>query len=81
MFPDGELKVYLTASAKARADRRASETQGADTGAVAADSRRRDDADCTREASPLVEAEGAVVVATSDLTVDQAADVIEEMLG
>ena len=64
-----------------RADRRASETQGADTGAVAADIRRRDDADSTREASPLVEAAGAVVVDTSDLTVDQAADAIEEMLG
>ncbi len=38
-------------------------------------------ADSTREASPLVEAAGAVVVDTSDLTVDQAADVIEEMLG
>ena len=81
VFPDAELKVYLTASAKVRADRRASETQGADTGAVAADIRRRDDADSTREASPLVEAAGAVVVDTSDLTVDQAADVIEEMLG
>ena len=74
VFPDAELKVYLTASAEVRADRRASETHGADTGAGAA-------ADSSREASPLVEAAGAVVVDTSDLTVDQAADVIEEMLG
>ena len=81
VFPDAELKIYLTASPEVRADRRASETQGADTGAVAADIRRRDDADSTREASPLVEAAGAVVVDTSGLTVDQAADVIEEMLG
>ena len=81
VFPDAELKIYLTASPEVRADRRASETQGADTGAVAADIRRRDDADFTREASPLVEAAGAVVVDTSGLTVDQAADVIEEMLG
>ena len=79
--PGAELKVYLSASAEVRAGRRASEPQGADTGAVAADIRRRDDADSTREASPLVEAAGAVVVDTSDLTVDQAADVIEEMLG
>ena len=48
---------------------------------VAAEIRRRDEADTNRAASPLVTADGARVLDTSELTVDGAVDAIVEMLG
>jgi len=81
VFPDAELKVYLTASAEVRARRRAAEFPGMDIDRVADEIRRRDDADSSRAASPLVTADGARVLDTSVLTVDEAVDAIVEMLG
>lgn len=80
VFPDAELKVYLTASPEVRARRRAAEVPGLDVDAVAADIRRRDDADSSRTTSPLVAADGARVLDTSELTVDGAVDAIVGML-
>ena len=80
VFPDAELKVYLTASPEVRARRRAAEVPGLDVDAVAADIRRRDDADSSRTTSPLVTADGARVLDTSELTVDGAVDAIVGML-
>jgi cytidylate kinase len=76
VFPDADLKVFLTASAEERARRRAQETE-ADERAIAADLVRRDRHDSTRAASPLVAAEGAVVVDTTDMTIDE---VVERLL-
>ncbi len=81
VFPDAELKVYLTASPEVRAQRRASEVSELDLDEVAAEIRRRDDADSNRTASPLVRADGALVLDTSELTVDGVVGVIVEMLG
>ena len=80
VFPDAEVKVYLTASPEVRARRRAAEVPGLDADAVAADIRRRDEADSSRTASPLVTADGARVLDTSELTVDGVVDVIVGML-
>lgn len=80
VFPDAELKVYLTASDEVRARRRAAERAGADTEAVAAAIARRDRLDATRAASPLVVPEGAVVIDTTDRTVADVADAIVGML-
>ena len=80
VFPDAEVKVYLTASPEVRARRRAAEVPGLDIDAVAADIRRRDEADSSRTASPLVTADGARVLDTSELTVDGVVDAIVEML-
>ena len=80
VFPDAEVKVYLTASPEVRARRRAAEVPGLDVDAVAADIRRRDEADSSRTASPLVTADGAQVLDTSELTVDGVVDAIVEML-
>lgn len=80
VFPDAELKVYLTASPEVRARRRAAEAPGVDVDSVAADIRRRDEADSSRAASPLVTADGARILDTSDLTVDGVVDAIVGML-
>ena len=80
VFPEAELKVHLIASPEVRAQRRAAETPGLDVVAVAADIRRRDVADSSRAASPLVEASGAEVIDTSDLAIPEIVDAIVGLL-
>src|SRR5690349_8840834 len=70
--PDATLKVYLVADAEVRAQRRAAEHGDA----VADDMRRRDKADSTREASPLMRADDAVEIDTTDLSIDEVVDVV-----
>lgn len=62
VFPDALLKVYLTASLAERARRRDDESEASVS--------RRDDADSTRDASPLRVAEGAIVLDTTEHTVE-----------
>ncbi len=71
VFPDAKLKVYLTASPEVRAERRSKEVTDLDYATVAADIARRDAADQGRDDSPLAQAEGALVVDTSDRDVDE----------
>ena len=71
VFPDAKLKVYLTASPEVRAERRSKEVTDLDYATVAADIARRDAADQGRDDSPLAEAEGALVVDTSDRAIDE----------
>ena len=68
--PDAEVKVFLTASPKERARRRAAEL-GGDPGTVLADQTLRDERDRTRAHSPLEAAPGAVELDTTGLDVDQ----------
>jgi cytidylate kinase len=70
VVPGAALKVFLTASAQARASRRAAEL-GADVTAVLAEQALRDERDAGRAHSPLRAALGAVVLDTTDLTVDE----------
>ncbi len=77
VFPDAELKLYLTASAEARAGRRAQEVRDLDYETVAADLARRDSYDQDRADSPLVEAADAVTVDTTGRSVDE---VVAEVL-
>lgn len=69
--PDAELKVYLTASADARAQRRSRQDLAAGRTATVeetlADVQRRDDYDSSRAVSPLRKAEDAVELDTTDL--------------
>jgi cytidylate kinase len=69
VFPDATVKVYLTASLEERSRRRGEE--GIDSIA------RRDEADSTRKASPLLRSSDAVEIDTTGLTIDQ---VVEEVL-
>ncbi|MBH0781167.1 (d)CMP kinase [Nocardia bovistercoris] len=78
VLPDADAKIYLTASAEARAHRRnqqnITEGRGDDYAAVLADVQRRDTLDSTRKVSPLRPAEDAALVDTSELTKDEVID-------
>lgn len=76
VFPDALLKVYLTASPEVRAARRAAEMGESDNGAVERALVERETADSNREHSPLVTADGAVTVDSSDLSIDEVVELI-----
>jgi CMP/dCMP kinase len=78
VFPDAELKVYLTASPDERAARRAQEVTDLSYETVAAEIARRDAFDQGREHNPLVEAPDAILVDTTGKSIE---DVIDEVLG
>jgi CMP/dCMP kinase len=75
VFPGAEVKVFLTASVDERARRRHAEIVGrgedVDLRDIRDDVARRDLADSSRAASPLVVADGAVVVDTTGMGVDE----------
>ncbi|MFR9752527.1 (d)CMP kinase [Nocardia sp. 004] len=78
VLPAADAKIYLTASAEARAHRRnqqnIAEGRGDDYAGVLADVQRRDNLDSTRTVSPLRPAVDAVRVDTSDLGMDEVID-------
>jgi cytidylate kinase len=71
VFPDATLKVFLTARADVRAERRSQEVTDLDYETVAADLARRDTLDEGREDSPLAQADDALVLDTSGLSIDE----------
>ena len=81
VLPDAEVKIYMDASAKARAERRYKEyiSQGiqADCETIYQDIVARDYQDSHREISPLVQAKDAIRIDTSNLTIDE---VVKEVL-
>ncbi|GAB3262263.1 (d)CMP kinase [Nocardioides dilutus] len=80
VWPDAAVKIYLSADAAARAHRRALEEGGSDVDATRESLLARDKIDSGRAVSPLVLAEGAVHLDTTDLTLDQAIDRIVRMV-
>lgn len=76
IFPDAVLKVFLTATASARAERRYKQLIAKGISAklsdLLQDLQERDARDSSRGAAPLVIAGGAKVLETSDLSIDQA---------
>ena len=70
VFPDATLKVFLTASEQERARRRNADEDAADLA-------RRDRLDSTRAASPLAAAEDALVIDSTDRSVE---DIVDEIL-
>lgn len=79
VFPDADVKVYLTADDRERASRRSKEMLDLQYDQVAADIARRDHADSTRAASPLSVAPDAVVLDTTGLGVDAVVSTVLEM--
>jgi cytidylate kinase len=81
IFPNAQLKVFLTASVAARAERRYKQLidKGfpANMDDLLADLQARDDRDTGRAVAPLVPAEGAHILDTSSMTAEQA---VEEVL-
>ncbi|MGJ5896119.1 (d)CMP kinase [Streptomyces niveiscabiei] len=72
VLPDADLKIFLTASAEARAARRSGELgQGTDVAATREALIKRDTADSSRKTSPLAKADDAVEVDTTELTLTQ----------
>jgi len=76
VFPEADLKVYLTADPEVRAQRRSQEVTDLDYETVAADLARRDALDQGRDSSPLVEAADAFLLDTTGLSVEEIVDVI-----
>lgn len=78
VLPDADTKIYLTASVEERARRRARELQEkgepCNIKAVEKDIEERDYRDMHRAQSPLVRVEDAVLVDSSDLTIDETID-------
>ncbi|MGF1599285.1 MAG: (d)CMP kinase [Acidimicrobiales bacterium] len=81
VFPRARLKIYLTASPRARAARRARDEHTADEAAVAADLRRRDRLDSERSADPLRPASDAFVLDTTDLSIDEVVERLVAAVG
>ncbi|MEU9793570.1 (d)CMP kinase [Streptomyces sparsogenes] len=74
VLPDADVKIFLTASAEARAARRSGELRGrdaADLAATQAALAKRDAADSGRKTSPLAKADDAIEVDTTELTLEQ----------
>ena len=75
VFPDAELKIFVTASAKVRAQRRYDELQQkgmpADFDEILKNVEERDYIDSHREVSPLRKAEDAILLDNSDMTIPQ----------
>jgi len=80
VWPDADVKVYLTARLEARAERRHKEIEELDYDSVAADMATRDAIDSSRDASPLTEAPGSVVIDTSDRSIDEVVAAVLELL-
>ena len=83
VLPDAQLKIYLTASSQVRARRRYDELsakgESCDLNKIKADIEDRDYRDMHREESPLRQADDAVVVDTSDKTVEEVIASVTEL--
>jgi cytidylate kinase len=75
VLPNADVKIYLTASSKVRAERRFKELEAkgvvCDLQQIETDIIERDHRDMTREHSPLKQAEDAILVDSSDMTIDE----------
>lgn len=84
VLPNAEVKVYLTASSAVRAKRRFLELQAkgedADIEKIEQDIIERDHRDMTREISPLKQAEDAVYLDSSDMTIEEVVQKIMDMV-
>ncbi|EEG75665.1 (d)CMP kinase [[Clostridium] hylemonae] len=80
VLPDADLKVFLTASVDTRARRRYEELKEKGTACrleeIAADIEARDLRDTTRETAPLKQAEDAVLIDSSNMSIEEVVDAI-----
>lgn len=84
VFPDAEVKIFMTADTDVRAQRRADELRAKGDEVsfedVVRNLRERDYIDSHRETSPLRQAEDAVVLDNSDMTFDQQMDWLKKLI-
>ena len=80
VLPNADLKIFLTASVEERAKRRFDELkakgENPDLSAIEKDIAERDHRDMTREVAPLKQADDAVLVDTTSMTIQEVADKI-----
>lgn len=83
VLPEADVKVFLTASVETRARRRYDELQEkgvpCDLEEIKADIRERDERDMTRETAPLRQADDAVRIDSSDMTIPEVTAAIAEL--
>ena len=83
VLPDADVKVYLTASVETRAKRRYDELVekgvSCDFDEIAKDIAERDHRDMTRETAPLKQADDAVLVDSSDMTIEEVVKAISDL--
>ena len=84
VLPKADVKIFLTASAEARAQRRAKELaekgQPADFATVLADIRQRDYQDSHRAVAPLKQADDAILVDTSSIGLQESFDLLKRTI-
>jgi len=82
VFPDADLKIFLDADPVVREQRRLDQQKikGVSAEAIAAELRERDHRDRTRATSPLVPAEDAVIINSTNLSEDEVVHRIEELV-
>ena len=75
VFPDAQIKLFLTASAEARAERRYKQLSAkgvtVDMSALVRDIKERDERDSNRTASPLKPAEDAIIIDSTAMTIEE----------
>ncbi len=80
IFPDAQAKIFLTASAEVRADRRYKQLMEkgnhANLANILQDLQLRDERDRQRAVAPLQQCEGAILLDTDHLTIEQAVQVV-----
>lgn len=80
VLPNAEVKIYLTASSKERANRRYKELiekgEAADFDKIEADIIERDERDMNRDIAPLKQAEDAVLVDSSNMSIEEVVSAI-----
>ncbi len=83
VLPGADVKVFLTASVETRAKRRYDELTGkgiaCDFDEIAKDIKERDERDSTRETAPLKQAEDAVLVDSSEMSIAEVVDAIVKL--
>jgi len=81
VLPNADVKIYLTASSLKRAERRALELRekgvDCDIDDIKKDIEERDHRDMTREISPLKQADDAILVDSSDMSIDEVVETIK----
>ena len=84
VLPNADVKIFLTASSLVRAQRRyaelAAKGEAADINKIEADIVERDHRDMTRELNPLCQAQDAVFVDSSYMTIDEVVECIDKII-
>jgi cytidylate kinase len=85
VFPDADVKIFLDAAPEVRGNRRFHQINAAEpSAAVLAEMRARDERDRTRAVSPLIAAKDAVIIDSTDMTLEQviasAEQIVDEKL-